>query len=174
MAKHSAAAHRGSPQPSHYLFVKSDIKRKQIVRRWHCLCLVSHSVTALCQLLSKLLREDTKKKVMDLLKLIMDLSNSMYFLPFAKQNQTEVWPRLLLKLLLWTKGQSTQCLGSIVPLAMFFKWFFLLNICLDNQNGKASRMRSSSKRGRSYPNSAKQDSRGAVGYQRSERRYLDK
>ena len=31
-----------------------------------------------------------QKKVMDLLKLIMDLSNSMYFLPFAKQNQTEV------------------------------------------------------------------------------------
>ena len=111
----------------------------------------------------------------------MDLLNKhgfvkvvLFFLPFAKQNQTEVWPRLLLKLLLWTKGQSTQCLGSIVPLAMFFKWFFLLNICLDNQNGKASRMRTSSKRGRSYPNSAKQDSRGAVGYQRSERRYLDK
>ena len=37
----------------------------------------------------------------------MDLSNLFYVLiPFAKQNQVEVWPRFqsLLKLLLWTKG----------------------------------------------------------------------
>ena len=52
---------------------------------------------------------------MDSLKLLLGFvkvvtwicqSCSMYFLPFAKQNQAEVWPRFqsLLKLLLWTKG----------------------------------------------------------------------
>ena len=36
----------------------------------------------------------------------IDLYLSMYFSPFAKQNQAEVWPRFqsLLKLLLWTKA----------------------------------------------------------------------
>ena len=52
-------------------------------------------------------------------------SCSMCFSPFVKQNQAENWPRIqsLLKLLLDTKRcwtcQSTQCLWSVVPLAMF-------------------------------------------------------
>ena len=51
----------------------------------------------------------------------------MYFSPFAKQNQVEVWPQFqsLLKLLLWTKGVEFNKVlntlnGSLVPLSMFF------------------------------------------------------
>ena len=47
----------------------------------------------------------------------------MYFLPLAKQNEAEVWPRFqsLLKLLLLSKGVEWVNLlnASIVPLAMF-------------------------------------------------------
>ena len=40
--------------------------------------------------------------------------------PLPHKTKPKVWPRFqsLLKLLLWNKGQSTQCLGYIVPLAM--------------------------------------------------------
>ena len=46
---------------------------------------------------------------------------SMNFSPFAKQYRVEVWQRFQssMKPLLWTKGQSTQCCGYVVPLAMF-------------------------------------------------------
>ena len=51
---------------------------------------------------------------------------SMYFLPFAKQNQAKVCLTKISKLVeasalnlsCWM-SQSTQCLGSVVPLAMF-------------------------------------------------------
>ena len=63
----------------------------------------------------------------------MDLTKFffMYLSPLAKQNQVEVWQRFqILKFLLWTKGfwmsQSTQCLGSVVPWAMFFTSAFNL------------------------------------------------
>ena len=61
-------------------------------------------------------------------------SCSMYFSPFAKQNQAEVWPRFqsLLKLLLWTKGvEWVKVLNALafVPLAMyqdhnFWDWYW--------------------------------------------------
>ena len=66
----------------------------------------------------------------------------MCFSPIAKQNQAEVWPRFqsLLNLLVRSKGlnQSTQCLGSLVPLAMFVVIVFvaafvvLLVVVVDN------------------------------------------
>ena len=46
----------------------------------------------------------------------------MYFLPFAKQNQAEVWPRFqsLLKLLLWTKGvEWVKVLNALGPLCLW-------------------------------------------------------
>jgi len=54
---------------------------------------------------------------MDLLKLLHGFVKvvtwicAMYFSPFVKQKQSDVWPifQSLLKLLLWIKGQSPQC-----------------------------------------------------------------
>ena len=50
-------------------------------------------------------------------------SSPMYFSPFAKQSQAELWPRFqsLLKLLLWIEGVEwakvlNDALGSVVPL----------------------------------------------------------
>ena len=53
----------------------------------------------------------------------------MYFSPFAKQNQTEVWPRFesYLKLLLWNKvDEWVKVLNALGPLCLWkcFSWYF--------------------------------------------------
>ena len=61
---------------------------------------------------------------MDLLNFVTWICQScfMYFSPFAKQNQAEVWSQFqcLLKLLLWTKGvEWVKVLNALDPLCLW-------------------------------------------------------
>ena len=54
----------------------------------------------------------------------IDLYLCLYFSPFAKQNQAEVWPRFqsLLKLLIWTKDvECVKVLDSLGP-SCLWQW----------------------------------------------------
>ena len=81
---------------------------------------------------------DLSKLLLGFVKIVTTICQrcSMYFSPFAKQHQDEIWPRFqsLLKLLFWangvdcqlTQGQNIQCLGGVLPLAMSFSSMYIL------------------------------------------------